>query len=78
MNAASSSINNDRASERAASGPDATAFICEPLTYRNDNLLSSTHLCFHQLGKFACITRTFVTKFFATSCLVAITNIFLS
>ena len=48
------------------------------ILYLNDNLLSSTHLCFNQLGRLACITLTFVTKFLATSCLVAITKIFLS
>ena len=78
MKAASSSINNDRASERPLSSPLETALICEPFLYLRDNLLSSVHFCFNQLGRLACMTRTLVTRFFAVSCFVAITKIFLS
>ena len=78
INAASSIINKDKASERPDSSELATALIWEPFLYRNDNLLSSTQGCFNQPGKLACITLTFVTKFFAVSCFVAMTKIFLS
>ena len=78
MKAASSNINKDSASERPLSSPLDTAFICEPLLYRKDSLLSSVHFCYNQEGKLACITLTLVTKFLAVSCLVAITNMFLS
>ena len=74
MNAASSIINNDNASERAPVVADETALICEPFLNFNESLLSASILPFNQLGKLSCITRTFVTKFFATSCVVAITS----
>ena len=43
-------------------------------TASNESLLSSIVFPFSHEGKLSCITLTFVTKFFATSCLVAITN----
>jgi hypothetical protein len=67
-------ISNDNASERAPVVADDTALICEPFLNFNDSLLSASTVPFSQLGKLSCITRTLVTKFFATSCVVAITN----
>ena len=78
MNAASSRINKDSASERPASLLLATALICDPLANCNDSLLSVVHTPRNHTGKFACINRTLVTRFFAVSCLVAITRMFLS
>ena len=77
-NAASSIINSDKASDLPASPELDTAFTWDPLEKRNDNLLSSTQLPFNHPGNPSCITLTLVTKFLATSCLVAITRIFLS
>ena len=42
------------------------------------NLLSSVQAFLNQVGRLVCIKRTFVTRFFAVSCLVATTRIFLS
>ena len=77
MNAASSTTNSDKASERPASGEDAIAFTCEPFFNLSDSLLSSTEELppsLNQTGNKSCITLTFSTKFFATVTLVAITN----
>ncbi len=78
MKAASSRINNDKPSERAASSVEVSATICEPLAYSSDSLLSVTHFDFNQVGRLACITRTFVTRLRALDCFVAITKTFLS
>ena len=74
INAASSNTKRDSASERPASPAAEVAFIWEPFEYLKDSLLSSTVVCFNHDGKYWFITRTFVTRFLATSCLVAITN----
>ena len=50
IKAAASNIKSDRASERPLSSPLDTAFICEPLLYLKDSLLSSVHFCFNQEG----------------------------
>jgi hypothetical protein len=47
INAASSIINKDSASERPADSFDAIAFICEPFLNLNDNLFISSVLVFN-------------------------------
>ena len=74
MNAASSITNNDNASDRPAVPVLDTALTCDPFLNLKLNLLSSNVLPLSQLGKLSCITLTLVTKFFATSCVVAITK----
>ena len=78
INAASSIINRDSASERVASPADETALHCEPLTNLSESRLSSSVSNFSHDGKFSYITLTLVTRFFAVFCVVAITRIFLS
>ena len=74
MNAASSIISKESASERPASGVAAIALICEPFSNRRESLLSSADGTFIHEGKLSNITLTFVTRFLATSCLIAITR----
>ena len=78
MNAASSSINKDRASERPADSFEAIAFICEPFANRNESLFVSSTFVFNQDGNPSYITLTLVTRFLAVSLPVAITRMFLS
>ncbi len=52
MNAASSRMRRDNASERPASGDDATALICDPLENCNDSLLSVIMFPRNQTGRF--------------------------
>ena len=78
MNAASSIINSDNASERPADSFDAIALICEPFVNLIDNLFISSVEVFNHCGNPSYITLTLVTRFFAVSLPVAITKMFLS
>ena len=78
MNAASSKIKSDNASERPADSFEAISLIWLPFLNISDNLLFYTMAVFNHCGKPSYITRTFVTKFLAVSFEVAIHKIFLS
>ena len=61
-----------------ATKQDVAKNLVTKVRVMHDNLLSSIVFPFNQLGKPSCMILTFVTRFFATSCFVAITKTFLS
>src|SRR3990167_4396283 len=78
MCAASSTINNDKASDRPASGDVGTAVICEPLLNEIDCLVGSNFVSNNHLGKLSRMIFTFLMKFIAVVSFVAMTRTFLS
>jgi len=78
MNAASSTMSRDSASERPASGEVGIAVICEPLSNLIACLVGSNLVRSNHLGSPSNMIFTFLMKFIAVDNLVAMTRIFLS
>ena len=78
INAASSIINKDTASDLPASPAAETALTCDPLVNLNVNLLFSSCGTLNHDGKLSYMNFTLVTMFLAVSCLVAKQSTFLS